>query len=35
MGIFLLEFYEGFFADGVLNHFPICGTRIHLHALGY
>ena len=22
----------GIFADGVLDHFPICGTRIHLHA---
>ena len=28
MGIFL-----GFFADGVIDHFLICGMRIHLHAL--
>ena len=28
MGIFLRDF----FADGVLDHFPVCGTRIHLHA---
>ena len=28
MGIFV-----GFFADGVLDHFPICGMRIHLYAL--
>ena len=26
------EFFDGFYADGVLYHFPICGTRIHLHA---
>ena len=27
------NFFEGFFADGVLDHFPICGTKIHLHTL--
>ena len=30
---FSLEFCEGFFADGVPDNFPICGTRIRLHAL--
>ena len=25
--------FVGSFADGVLDHFPICGMRIHLHAL--
>ena len=28
-----VRIFVGFFADGVFDHFPICGMRIHLHAL--